>query len=620
MEVNKLIKNLVFNENSLSLNDLKQMIETGSISPKDLYSVLDKEIADAAVSELQTKYEVSIGGVQERLDEHTEVFFWGMQATGKTTIIGSLLTAAGKRVQSVHNTLEMNNRFRLLQNAFIPKGTYSLLPDDKSDQLEVLNVDIEENNLWKRKHPLTLIEVPEQYTEIQELKEMLKNSMDKIHFLCFDTADNDKEKDEHYFNKQISYLQNVLLYLKESGVFEHSVGIYVLVTKIDGNPFIPKNEWQLAAQTMITANQANFWYEIRQICHHMNIYDATPLPFTIGDVKLQRLVKVNNTMAENLIEKPILLKSHPYKSVVNTMLNFGNKWVTLLICIIVAGSIGYKLYKDRELLNEGPQATIKPYNFIEEFIQKERSLIKDVPYQKSYTSFNELEAMLQTEAFLSRQDGQPLLSADTVKLLGRALYNDFSKAVENKAHNAFKSENWNANIKDLAWQCKRLKKGNYLTSEHDNELDIIYNTIQDYYAARSLVNKTITCKSLAEVNAIKDEYSNFASSEVRNDTLVNKGLENIVPKAQLSYAKHLVGLANQRYQQYKQALKNRSFTRQATDFFTDSTRNSHYRRANQLRQTIRDLKSTLNMNSSNHYILDAIEQCNIALNYLEFNR
>ena len=101
---------------------------------------------------------------------------------------------------------------------------------------------------------------------------------------------------------------------------------------------------------------------------------------------------------------------------------------------------------------------------------------------------------------------------------------------------------------------------------------------------------------------------------------MSKGLENIVPKAQLSYAKHLVEQAKQRYQQYKQALKNRSFTQQATDFFTDSTHNRHYKRANQLRQSIRDLKSTLNMNSSNGFILDAIEQCNIALNYLEFDR
>ena len=304
----------------------------------------------------------------------------------------------------------------------------------------------------------------------------------------------------------------------------------------------------------------------------------------------------------------------------NTMLNFGNKWLTLLICIIVAGCIGYKLYKDRELLNEGPQATIKPYNFIDEFINKEKRLIKDVPYEKSYSSFNELEAMLQTEAFLSKQDGKPLLPADTIKLLGKALYNDFSKAVENKAHNAFKSENWSANIKDLAWQCKRLKKGNYLTFEHERELDKIYNTIQDYHTVKNLISRKITCKSLAEVNAIKDEFSIFASSEVRNDTIVSKGLENIVPKAQLSYAKHLVEQAKQRYQQYKQALKNRSFTQQATDFFTDSTHNRHYKRANQLRQSIRDLKSTLNMNSSNGFILDAIEQCNIALNYLEFDR
>jgi hypothetical protein len=101
---------------------------------------------------------------------------------------------------------------------------------------------------------------------------------------------------------------------------------------------------------------------------------------------------------------------------------------------------------------------------------------------------------------------------------------------------------------------------------------------------------------------------------------VRKGLENIVPKAQLSYARYLVDMAKQRYQQYKQALKNRSFTRQATDFFTNSTYNSHYRRANSLRQSVRDLKSTLNMNSSNDYVLDAIEQCNIAMNYLEFDR
>ena len=449
---------------------------------------------------------------------------------------------------------------------------------------------------------------------------MLNNSMDKIHFLCFDTADKDNEKDVQYFDKQISYLQDVLKDLKELGVFEHSVGIYILVTKIDGNPFIPPKERQLAAQTMITANQANFWYEIRQICHQMNIYDATPLPFTIGDVKLQKLVKVNNSMAENLIDKPILLKSHPYKSIMNTMLNFGNKWVTLLICIMVSCGIGYKLYKDSELLNEGPQATIKPYNFIEEFIKKEKSLIKDVTYQKSYSSFNELEAKLQTEAFLTQKDGSPLISADTVRLLGRALYNDFSKSVEIKAKNAFQSENWNANIKDLAWQCKRLKKGNYLTSEHERELDKIYNTIQEYYEAKNLISKKISCKSLAEVNDIKDEYLNFALSEVRNDTIVRKGLENIVPKAQLSYARYLVDMAKQRYQQYKQALKNRSFTRQATDFFTDSTYNSHYRRANSLRQSVRDLKSTLNMNSSNDYVLDAIEQCNIAMNYLEFDR
>ena len=620
MEVNKLIKNLVFNENSLSMNDLKQMINSGVISSKDLYSVLEKEIADTVISELQTRCEVPVGGTQERTDEHTEVFFWGMQGTGKTTIIGSLLNAGGTRVQPVHNTVEMNNRLRLLQNAFIPKETYSLLPDDLSNELEVLNIDIEENNHWKRKHPLTFIEVPEQYKGIKELEAMLNNSMDKIHFLCFDTADKDNEKDVQYFDKQISYLQDVLKDLKELGVFEHSVGIYILVTKIDGNPFIPPKERQLAAQTMITANQANFWYEIRQICHHMNIYDATPLPFTIGDVKLQKLVKVNNSMAENLIDKPILLKSHPYKSIMNTMLNFGNKWVTLLIYILVSCGIGYKLYKDSELLNEGPQATIKPYNFIEEFIKKEKSLIKDVTYQKSYSSFNELEAKLQTEAFLTQKDGSPLISADTVRLLGRALYNDFSKSVEIKAKNAFQSENWNANIKDLAWQCKRLKKGNYLTSEHERELDKIYNTIQEYYEAKNFISKKISCKSLAEVNDIKDEYLNFSLSEVRNDTIVRKGLENIVPKAQLSYARYLVDMAKQRYQQYKQALKNRSFTRQATDFFTNSTYNSHYRRANSLRQSVRDLKSTLNMNSSNDYVLDAIEQCNIAMNYLEFDR
>lgn len=537
------IKPLIGNENALDVDDLKDLLEKGLVTHKDLESVLADDLLVSVDQYLNGEMSQAVIPEGDEILKgetgRTEVYFWGMKGSGKTAVIGTIIAAQPETLRSVNSAASLS-RGESMMYAFAENGCCALLPtvcdsdakecqnNNDAKECQIINLDIRDQN--SRLHPLSLIEMSGMSADAAVLNQ---TTNDKIHILCYDPTRADSEQDNAFIN--------LLNDLKAKNVFTHSVGIYLLVTKTDTFANEQKEYREELAQSVIISEHPHLWITVKNLCGEMRISDATPIPYYLGDVKLKRLIKFDLTYARQLIDKPLALKSHPYRSFVGKTLMSGSWRITMLLLALICAAVIYGVYKVIPGVSTMPSGILQPTDYVEDFKQLESEYVKGRNCKDCNSAFAELENDLQTEGAIMMNNGRMLLKRRELRALGTELYGDYAESVVGGLRYETNG-NWNEKamlmLQQNAHDLLKVENRRYLSSAKQEALQKEVAVVDDYFEAKQLIEKSKNCTSEDDVESIKEGVREFIEGPLADCQTIIEKLNDAVKNAEESYEKY----------------------------------------------------------------------------------
>ena len=443
--VNPLIHSLIYNYNALSSETLEEWLNSGQIKESEVRTVLPAEMVDDFKHAPRAQ---RVGAGVKRLPESssddffTEVYFWGMRYSGKSTVIASVLASQPQSIE-MQNTDDGKERAKQQVDIFGQEGKLIHFPNDGGDQTNTPNVtrvDLRANNgKGFRRYPVALIEciAGDNFIDIENT--LYHNSQrDQIHILCWDPTCQRQDDQERIFC-------NLLMKLKEKGVLDRTtVGIYLMVTKVDTFNIIPEDSArkQIAQQTIISEHSL-LWSIVRNFSYDVGVYGVKPIPFSIGDVFLQKLVKVDLHSSRSLIENQLLLKCQPIPTLFERVLSYGSLGLTILLVLAFCSGIGYSAWKSFSNISTPPQSDVTPFDYQTYFLDQEKKLIQGKKFDNCYRPFVKLDKDLTTEMFVRERESNDRLFTQG-HLCEQTLYNDYAKSLHTRNLEEFKKPHWGA--------------------------------------------------------------------------------------------------------------------------------------------------------------------------------
>lgn len=516
MNDNKVIP-VVDNENTLDFLDIKRMVSDFAVSRDVVSRVVSDDLADRVMLAVQNDLCVDtiVAGSGELMKEkgRTEVYFWGGKGSGKTTVIGAVLAAQAEGTKNL-NSGDAQKRCEGLCRVFASTDADVLMPDvETSGACDVLNVNIKDKD--GKTHPLSLVEMNTMSVNQPILSETQE---DKIHILCYDSTNAGVAQDNSFIN--------LLNELKKSGVLDHSVGVYLLVTKIDALTHVPKDYRAELAQTMITADHRDLWMAVKNVCHSMQISDAAPIPFTIGNVVLVRLVKVDHSFVNQFIERPLALKSMPYRSWIGKVLGAGSWWTTVLVLLVVVALIAYLAMGVVEQNKPMPKEAILPLDYYEYFAGEVDKRIKGRVYFDAVSEFLTLDDELNLEKKIELRGSRRLLKMHEYAECKRELYDTFEDVVYGGLEYEFKNTKWSeSTLVRLQKAMRLILDCRYLSEDKRQQLTEARNIVADYFLAKDLVGQSKVCYSEEDVEDILNKVEKIDRPPLNTNEDVLKWLE-----------------------------------------------------------------------------------------------
>lgn len=532
-ELSPYISPLIGDFNALGIEELKRLLDDKKVSREELETVLTDDLLESLEqyrnSDLR-QYEILPGSDKLRGDEgRTEVFFWGMKGSGKTSVIGSLI-AAQPQLSAQLNNEEALERSKSMCEVFAETGYNTLVPIELVPQTNqycsVINADIKDKK--GNVHPLAFIEM----NEMSASKSILKATKnDKIHFLCYDST--------HANSKQDDAFITLLKQLKSTQVLDKSVGVYLLVTKCDTFSHHQPSFRDEIAQSLIVQDHLGLWTTVKNLCAEMQISDTTPIPFSIGDVSLKRLIKIDLTCARNLIERPLSLKSYAYRSALGKLVMSGSLPVTATLLSIVCAAMMYFIYSVVPGISNIPTDKFKAYDFKEYFLKEESDKITNRYYYSCRKDFRRLENELSVERNLKLADGKKPISSRDCRECESKLYNDIAQVVHGGMSHEIKG-GWSESTLKMLGEVLTELADNYRLSENNRELvqeDL--NIVNDYFSAITLASNVPNCTSEEDVEDYKAETDKYRYAPLSNCASLMKKLDDAVERAEEDYADYI---------------------------------------------------------------------------------
>lgn len=422
----------------------------------------------------------------------TEVYFWGLKGSGKTSVINSILSAEGQ-------------------------------PDVSSSG--IASVDVRDKR--GRLHPLVLIEMKSASVSQPILKQ---TTNDKLHILCYDCGKADEVQDNLFFN--------LLTELNAAGILRRSVGVYLLVTKIDTLTHVPKDYRDEVAQTLITAHHLDLWMKVKNVCFEMQIKDATPIPYSVGDMQEDGTLTPNLNYAQSFIEKPLALKSHPYRSFLGKALRTGSWWTSSLIIIGVCIAMAYGIYLTLSGIDPVPDVHIRPFNYRTYFEQMEAERVKGGTYFRSHEAYEALRADIETESFIRLADGKKPLDAGDYVTCIQHLDDDYAEILKGGFNYEYKQTSWNEGVLEkLRTEAQRIIRNPRVDQDARDALRESLDILDEYEEAREVVELSKNCTSLADVEYVEESVQQYEKPPFTNNLDLQAKLENATHNACLSLAR-----------------------------------------------------------------------------------
>lgn len=321
-EKEKILNDIIRDPNSFSADTIRQFLSDGFLT-HDL--LLEKGIPEEVIDKLIKKINVpdfKLGETPQSIpDGFTEVYFWGIRGSGKTTALSAVLSTANKK-----GLLEIAqgpgfDYMLQLQNLFdenisiLPAGT----PSDKTQYLPFTLKDKEEKN----SRSVSLIELSgeifqcflyknagkplptKQHEEtFNTLLNYLKGNNRKMHFFFVDYEKGNKADQDTY--KQSDYLNSAAIFFNNPNYNffgKTTDAIYVVVTKSDLMPNENKTKKEQVKEYLNDVNYIGFINSMRDKCKKNSINGGRVLgiPFSLGTVYFEEICEFNPETAENII-------------------------------------------------------------------------------------------------------------------------------------------------------------------------------------------------------------------------------------------------------------------------------------------------------------------------------
>lgn len=324
--------------------ELKKIIEK-KVSAKDIIdNIVDKvytwedlkqvEIAERTFlalkyfSQPRNQKFYKISDLPKMENGRTDVYFVGLPATGKSTILSGLLRYATKEgiiIPDSYNkdgNVYQSNLINDLDKGVLPKatakGSYNYIATSLKDTSG-------------KSHPLNIVEVPgENYTkihengfksdEVLEFVNYIKNPNKKILIFIIDALAFEDRFSEKRFNEldQNSVYLNILTMLKDNKVLHQTEAIYFIVNKFDilkNGRFSERTEKDsaLAKEFLDEDFKAiiNFCLDARN--NSRNKFQIKIFPFSIGELSYEVILEKFNSYYPKVIVDNVLQDSFVVK-------------------------------------------------------------------------------------------------------------------------------------------------------------------------------------------------------------------------------------------------------------------------------------------------------------------
>ena len=270
----------------------------------------------------------------------TEIYLWGMPASGKSCCLSAILSRANELgyCGGYDSGITGNDYFEKLTNVFkINDGNSTVLSTlvtgTNTNSIASASYTIQHPKYKKRR--MCLIDLAGETFKSMRNVNNNKEISDKALKLCLDVtrsylADKRNRKlhffivpytkpgtEKLYDGISVSqYLQSAAQYLRSNGVIKNSTdGIYIIVTKSDLMDCSP-SEYDVKAEEYVKTKFSSFYNSMESICKEQGIGTSGKrievLPFSIGEMVSRELCKFKASCAERLIEliskksKPVL--------------------------------------------------------------------------------------------------------------------------------------------------------------------------------------------------------------------------------------------------------------------------------------------------------------------------
>jgi hypothetical protein len=269
----------------------------------------------------------------------TEVYFWGIPASGKTTAISAILCAAnlGTVVRSIvydnksqgyeymNKLSEIFRKDNLNPVSFLPPGTkvestfeMGLTMTDNDNKVHTYTfVDLSGEILQSMYKTDAGIETSDDEKQALSNLDLLfkPNGNSRIHFVVLEYSD----KPLIVGGLRVdSMLNSALNYIESKNIFSNGTeAIYLLITKVDRMSDVTEKtddiEMAVKLKDYLLKNYNGFYNRLNVLCEKNNINKGVVgvLPLSLGKVCFKNFCIFNPYYAERVIKEAILIHPRP---------------------------------------------------------------------------------------------------------------------------------------------------------------------------------------------------------------------------------------------------------------------------------------------------------------------
>jgi len=550
---------ITFSPQSYTVSQIQEMVREGTATVHDMEDVFGKECVDELLR-LSPETPLPHGGWNEGSQDATQLIFWGVQGSGKTMAIASLLTLSGMKPDKVFPE-SLLPRYERLRSLFAPSDNPRLIPSEEGGGNGVESYPVVyRRHLWTPKYPMLLTEVTIPATE--PLHTVVLENHDLVHLFCIDCR-----QDIH---QQADRLVEVITWLEGEGHLSHTAGIYLLVTKTDLMN-APEEYRENTAQTLVISSLPTLWHKVQELCKTQFIYNSLPISYSVGAFVLQDYACLQTTLAQQVFKEALLPKCQPRRTLLGKLIGKGKKGYAYLLAALVILVAGYGAYKALDALNKPPQEELTAYDYRYDFMQ-ETAAMNEGSFDEARQIYRRLSNDLQLEHRIRTTKGERVLSDVDYRSCDSSLVNTFALVIDRYGRQLFSSSGWSrdeSKLKELRQQVEALTEKPQLKETSIRRYALF---VENYFEqVKPLIEKSQTCHDLDEVNTVIAQCERWNKEPFTNDTLLARRITGIPHRAYLGYARHLLNEATTQVNQYEQSWEDASLLEKPFVYLIDKS-------------------------------------------------